>query len=366
VTQAGQLALPGGTVVASGGVQLGSTGSLIGYGAVVGRISSSFPSMTGAITVSADKTLTIGDANQVDGVALDGATAVGALGGRPSKLILLDANRATIGDTTLFAGSLLDAPNGITLPSARKLSANGPALVDGDFTNNGIVKGPPPGPSDFLSFNDNVNGAGSYVGNIEFLQGFSPGGSAAAVSLENVAFSAHSTLAIELGGTTAGSQFDQLVIAGNVTLNSARLDVATLGGFVPSAGQSFEILDIAGTRTGTFGGLEEGARAASFGGTDLFITYLGGDGNDVALIAVLGGDFNRDRRVDAADYVVWRKGLGPTYSFDDYDVWRANFGRTTTKGSGSSDSATVPEPTSLPMLLIMAIALKPLRRQFTK
>jgi hypothetical protein len=290
---------------------------------------------------------------------------VGALGGRPSKLILLDANRATIGDTTLYPGSLLDAPNGITLPSARKLSANGPALVDGDFTNNGLVKGAPPGP-DFLSFNDNVNGAGSYVGNIEFLQGFSPGGSAAAVSLENVAFSAHSTLTIELGGATAGSQFDQLLIAGNVTLNSARLEVATLGGFVPSAGQSFEILDIAGTRTGTFGGLEEGARAARFGGTDLFITYLGGDGNDVALIAVLGGDFNRDRRVDAADYVVWRKGLGPTYSFADYDVWRANFGRTTTKGSGSSDSATVPEPTSLPMLLIMAIALKPLRRQFTK
>jgi hypothetical protein len=39
------------------------------------------------------------------------------------------------------------------------------------------------------------------------------------------------------------------------------------------------------------------------------------------------GDFSGDRRVDAADYVVWRDGLGTTYSQADYDVWKANFGR---------------------------------------
>ena len=41
---------------------------------------------------------------------------------------------------------------------------------------------------------------------------------------------------------------------------------------------------------------------------------------------LLPGDYNRDGVVDAADYVVWRKGMGTTYTQGDYDVWRAHFG----------------------------------------
>ena len=37
----------------------------------------------------------------------------------------------------------------------------------------------------------------------------------------------------------------------------------------------------------------------------------------------LPGDYNHNGIVDAADYVVWRKGLGTTYTQADYDVWRA-------------------------------------------
>jgi hypothetical protein len=43
----------------------------------------------------------------------------------------------------------------------------------------------------------------------------------------------------------------------------------------------------------------------------------------------LPGDFNADGIVDSADYVVWRKGLGTTYTTNDFNVWRANFGSTT-------------------------------------
>ena len=39
----------------------------------------------------------------------------------------------------------------------------------------------------------------------------------------------------------------------------------------------------------------------------------------------LEGDFNGDDIIDAADYVVWRNGLGMTYTQTDYNVWRANF-----------------------------------------
>ncbi|HJQ80795.1 MAG TPA: hypothetical protein VJ828_12605 [Lacipirellulaceae bacterium] len=54
--------------------------------------------------------------------------------------------------------------------------------------------------------------------------------------------------------------------------------------------------------------------------------------------AGLDGDFNGDGSVDAADYVVWRKSDG---SPENYQVWRANFGRQQT-GSGLSVGA-VPE-----------------------
>jgi hypothetical protein len=68
---------------------------------------------------------------------------------------------------------------------------------------------------------------------------------------------------------------------------------------------------------------------------------------------VFPGDYNDDRTVNAADYVVWRKHLGEFTTLmnesatlgrvteEDYEVWRAHFGAVST----SSDSQSlVPEP----------------------
>jgi formylglycine-generating enzyme required for sulfatase activity len=82
----------------------------------------------------------------------------------------------------------------------------------------------------------------------------------------------------------------------------------------------------------------------------------------VGTIAVLPGDFNHDGNVDAADYVVWRKGLGTTHTQDDFEVWRANFGDTMGGGSSESSSASVPEPTSA-LLLMLGGALRIFRRR---
>ena len=43
-------------------------------------------------------------------------------------------------------------------------------------------------------------------------------------------------------------------------------------------------------------------------------------------IANLSGDFNFDGAVDAADYTVWRDGLGITFTAGDYSTWTGNFG----------------------------------------
>ena len=68
----------------------------------------------------------------------------------------------------------------------------------------------------------------------------------------------------------------------------------------------------------------------------------------------LAGDYNRDGVVDAADYVVWRIGLGTTYTQNDYNVWRTNFQQTAGSGSVASTNAAVPEPTTLVLLMFAA------------
>jgi hypothetical protein len=75
--------------------------------------------------------------------------------------------------------------------------------------------------------------------------------------------------------------------------------------------------------------------------------------------AALWGDFNSDGVVDAADYVVWRKGLGTTYTQGDYDIWLAQFGQTpgSALASAAVNAATIPEPTTLLSLLIVTAAL---------
>ena len=60
------------------------------------------------------------------------------------------------------------------------------------------------------------------------------------------------------------------------------------------------------------------------------------------------GDFNRDGVVDAADYTVWRDGLGATRTAADYNLFAAAFGGTT------GAAASVPEPTCVALFVAAA------------
>jgi hypothetical protein len=69
----------------------------------------------------------------------------------------------------------------------------------------------------------------------------------------------------------------------------------------------------------------------------------------------LPGDFNSDGFVDAADYVVWRKANGGNMA--GYAQWRANFGAIMLAAGGSLGRLTVPEPSTLLLLVIGALAV---------
>ncbi|TWT99860.1 hypothetical protein Pla108_08030 [Botrimarina colliarenosi] len=74
-------------------------------------------------------------------------------------------------------------------------------------------------------------------------------------------------------------------------------------------------------------------------------------------LANLPGDFNFDDVVDAADYTVWRDGLGKTLTQADYTVWQANYGAV----RGGTAAVAVPEPTGV--LLLAAAAFGRRRRR---
>ena len=95
--------------------------------------------------------------------------------------------------------------------------------------------------------------------------------------------------------------------------------------------------------------LDDAATAGTLDLSDMFVP------NTIPTTVSLAGDYNHNGVVDAADYVVWRQGLGTTYTQADYDTWRSNFGQTAPgSGSGAIANAAVPEPATLELLMFAA------------
>jgi hypothetical protein len=94
---------------------------------------------------------------------------------------------------------------------------------------------------------------------------------------------------------------------------------------------------------------------------EVFQSQPGFAGLDIGLAPPgIAGDYNNDGKVNASDYVIWRKtnigGAG------GYTTWRSNFG-TGGFGAGSSlGGASVPEPASAVLLIIGLAAFCPRRR----
>lgn len=95
-----------------------------------------------------------------------------------------------------------------------------------------------------------------------------------------------------------------------------------------------------------------------------FILYFPSEANDQAGFRVatsqIAGDFNSDGKVNAADYVLWRKNIG---SEANYNSWRANFGAgTSASGTSLQVSDVVPEPSSMALILGVVALLASLMR----
>ncbi|MDB6175336.1 MAG: hypothetical protein JWL59_4647 [Chthoniobacteraceae bacterium] len=88
-----------------------------------------------------------------------------------------------------------------------------------------------------------LGGTGTVVGNISNAATVAPGNNGAGILTVtgNYAQTSAGTLAVELGGTAAGTEHDQLNVAGTTTLAGA-LSVAYTGGFIPGTGDQFRVI----------------------------------------------------------------------------------------------------------------------------
>jgi T5SS/PEP-CTERM-associated repeat protein len=194
-----------------------------------------------------------------------------------------------------------------------------------------------------------------FTGNVENWGTAAPGNSTGTLTIEGD-YTQMDTgrLEIELSSTMS---FDKLAVTGQATLGGT-LDIILLDGFMPSPSDSFEFLTAA-SFTGAFDNIMVRTAAGPAGMFELIPTPMGLILSNFQAAIGLTGDFNNDGKVDAADYVAWRNGLGSAYTPAHYDNWRANFGRTA--GVASGTHGTIPEPTA-PWMFLMGLAALGTRR----
>ena len=207
-----------------------------------------------------------------------------------------------------------------------------------------------------------LQGDGTITGDIINRGVVSPGLSPTAWTVRNYTQDATGSLLIELA---SASNYDSLQSTSSGQIDG-QLQISLLNNFSPTVGDSFEVMHFNG---GIFGTFAQTTLPTLGSGLAWNVNYSG-----VALqlnvVSVLGGDFNRDGIVDAADYTAWRDMVGqvvtPGTGADsdgngmidqaDYDFWALHFGETVGSLPGAGSAAAVPEPPTF-RLAIFAIGL---------
>ena len=208
-----------------------------------------------------------------------------------------------------------------------------------------------------------VIGSANTLINVNVQDGtLAPGVSAGTLTVNgNLGFLDTSLLSYELTNNNfgvGGGINDLTTVGGNLTLDGT-LNVSVLSGTHLTAAGSYRLLDYTGTLTdnglslGTVplaAGLSAAINTTVLGQVNLLVTSSSGT----------PGDYNHDGKVNAADYVLWRKDPTNNGGPGGYATWRLNFGNPPGSGSGLEGGGSVPEPTGV-ALLVIAITLGTIR-----
>ena len=246
---------------------------------------------------------------------------------------------ASGGKLTTFAGVNIEEHGTLQLDGG-SLDAQYVEILGGTLAGNGSI----------------MTGSGPIDGQVENRNGVvAPGVGVGAGTLAIVGRFANGhngALNIELGGLTAGTQYDRLVIDGAATLDGTlNVSLVNLGGgmFAPTLGNVFSIIE-ADNVGGTFSTLNLPTLASDK------MWFIGYEETAVTLKVTLPGDFDGDGGVDNDDLAVWMSGYGGNYSGGDFLSWQRYFGQSI------GAVAAVPEPAAA-ALAAMGLAAIALRRR---
>jgi hypothetical protein len=254
--------------------------------------------------------------------------------GSEQQMTLRVANNLAL---TTFAGINIEAFGTIQLEGGR-LDAQYVEILGGTLAGNGSI----------------MTGSGPIDGQVENRNGVvAPGVGVGAGTLSITGRFANGhdgALNIELGGLTAGTQYDRLLIDGVATLDGTlNVSLVNLGGgmFAPALGNVFSII-MADSVGGTFSTLNLPSLTSDK------MWFVGYEETSVLLKVTLPGDFDGDGGVDDDDLAVWKNGYGSTYGGDGFLSWQRYFGQSI------GAIAAVPEPAAGALITIglAAIALR--------
>jgi hypothetical protein len=215
-------------------------------------------------------------------------------------------------------------------------------------------------------------GAGTTGTGTVFLEGDTrPGFSPGEMSFGgDVSIGPFASLDIELGGLVGGDAYDRLSVAGQLAVGGT-LQVTLIDGFTPQVGVSFDILDFGSLVGGGFSAVDlpELLGRKAWDESDLYTSGV------ISVIGMLHGDTDVDWDVDDDDYdrLVavfgaagdWRTDFNEDGRVDliDFALMRENFGVTPGSAPGLGPSATTPEPFTVSILTLGAVAIIRRRRR---
>jgi len=268
------------------------------------------------------------------------------------------------GRLTINSASLFENQSTVSVDAGSFLTANGgfrqtagTTTVDGSMT---VSSG------SFSIEGGDLRGTGTIAGNVINTDGaIHPGDSAGKLTI-NGSFTqtGEADLYIQMGGSVAGTDYDQLAVSGAANLGGY-LNLGVFETYTPTLGDAFTIMTY-GSRAGTFDRI--------FGwnfedGTFLSIAY---NPNDITIQMKLlyPGDANLDGQVDVGDLGILAGNYGMTsgaywelgdFNADgmvdvgDLGMLAGNYGK------GVPETAGVPEPLTVIFLISGGISL--LRRR---
>ena len=313
----GSLAGAGRVVLGSGTLTAGGNHASTAFSGAVSGAGSLFKTGAGTMTLSGANSYTGETILQRGTLAIDSDLRLGQ-GGRlrfaggtlrvtssvsTSRAVQVDAEGGTIdsnGHVVIVSGSISGTLDGFTKIGTGTLKITGHANAGYTATTTVVggsldVGGDIGGSAITVGDSGTLEGVG-ITGSVTVLSGgtVEPGSSGAGIlHTRDFSLGSGARLALEIGGTTFGTQYDQLSVTGGVTL-AGDLQGTLLNAFIPAHDSLFFLIANDGTDAvgGTFAGLPQGAQL-DFGGQIFVITYLGDlatqtftGGNDVAIRAV--------------------------------------------------------------------------------